>query len=135
MGKQKIDRLLTQLKSSHQQDVQNAAAIFTVAQGAVNVLEQADEAKGETGEVRAIAPVSSQPPSQLTKADLISRHGNYNACRQAAKKAGIGFSKTPHWEQLIAAFNYIEACQICIDDYIAQNPNPNLKGIKITIAL
>ncbi len=132
MGRQKIDRLLTQLKSSHQQDVQNAAAIFTVAQGAVNELGKIDE---EQDEALAIAPALLQEPLQLTKADLISRYGDYNACRKAAKKAGVVFSKTPRWDQLAVAFSYVTACQSCVANYVAQNPNPNLKGISIAVVL
>lgn len=133
MGKQKIDRLLAQLNSNHQQDIQNAAAIFTVAQGAVNELAQADTAHPPVLSLSAAS--FSAAPLQLTKADLLSRYGSYNKCRSAAKKAGITFSGTPRWEQIIAAFNYAEACQACVDRYIEQNPNPNLKGTRIAIAL
>lgn len=127
MGKQKIDRLLAQLTDNHQADIQNAAAIFAVAQGAVNKLAQNQEA--------AASESFSVEPLQLTKEDLVRRYGNYNACRKAAKKAGITFVRSPRWSQLIAAFNYIEACQTCISSYIEQNPSPNLTGVKITVML
>ncbi|NJM96255.1 MAG: hypothetical protein HC800_02755 [Phormidesmis sp. RL_2_1] len=128
MGKQKIDRLLAQIKDNQQRDIQNAAAIFTVAQAAVNEL---DKQAGNSLSAKTL----SLAPIQLTKADLINRYGSYNGCRQAAKNAGIRFKRSPRWPQLIAAFNYIEACQTCVDEYIAQYPNPYLKGIKITLSL
>lgn len=86
MGKQKNDRLLAQLKDNHQQDIHNEAAIFTVAQGAVNELAHQDA--NDEGS-HAVSP----EPLKLTKEDLISRYGNYNACRKAAKKAGISFAR------------------------------------------
>lgn len=128
MGKQKIDRLLAQLKENHQQDIQNSAAIYTVAQGAVNELRSRENV--------ALPEASPQVnPLKLTKADLIAQYGNYNACRREAKKKGIHFSRSPRWSQIVAAFNYIEACQQCVDSYIAQHPNADLKGIKITVSL
>ncbi|MEO1352457.1 MAG: hypothetical protein AAFW84_27270, partial [Cyanobacteria bacterium J06635_15] len=87
MGKQKIARLLEQLKDNHDQDIQNAAAIFTVAQGAVNQLGQLEEERvADSKELPAA-------PAQLTKIDLINRYGNYNACRKVAKQVGITFRK------------------------------------------
>lgn len=131
MGKQKIERLLAQLKENQQQDIQSSAAIFTVAQSAVNELAsvQADDAQID------VAALPDIRPSQLTRADLIAQYGNYNACRKAAKNAGISFSRSPRWPQLIAAFNYIEACQACVTDYITRHPNPSLKGVKLTLTL
>lgn len=127
MGKQKIDRLLAQLKDNHQQDIQNDAAIFAVAQGAVNELASREEADQIFKD--AITPL------HLTKDDLIERYGNYNACRRAAKKAGIVFGRSPRWSQLVAAFNYIDACQTCVSNYVAHNPNSALTGVKLTLTL
>ena len=128
MGKQKIERLLTQLKENQQRDIQNAAAIFTVAQSAVNDLAQVETAH----EVMALP---DRLPLQLTKSDLIERYGNYNACRRAAKKQGISFSRSPRWSQIVAAFNYAEVCQACVTRYISQHPSADLKGAKLTLTL
>ncbi len=129
MGKQKLDRLLAQLQDNHREDIQNAAAIFAVAQSAVNQLEQPKA----DGSLRLSA--SSRAPLHLTKSDLIERYGHYNGCRKAAKQAGIVFHKTPSWAQLIVAFNYRESCQACISDYIQQHPNPDLQGISLMLNL
>ncbi|MGB3295709.1 MAG: hypothetical protein WBB01_22220 [Phormidesmis sp.] len=131
MGKQNIDQLLAQLKDNQRQDVQNAAAIFTVAQGAVNQLSQL-EPQTEAG--AKPTALSDQPP-RLTKADLIERYGSYNHCRKAAKQLGITFSKNPRWEQLVAAFGYLPACQSCVDAYMQRHPHPDIKGIKIQLTL
>lgn len=136
MGKQKIERLLAQLKENQQQDIQNSAAIFTVAQSAVSELAQIEAYSGETASETAsetAAPVHK--PLQLTKSELVERYGNYNACRRAAKKQGISFTRSPKWSQLVAAFNYVEACQACVNHYIEQHPNAELKGVKLTLAL
>ncbi|MEO1352197.1 MAG: serine/threonine protein kinase, partial [Cyanobacteria bacterium J06635_15] len=74
-------------------------------------------------------------PAQLTKIDLINRYGNYNACRKVAKQVGITFRKSPRWPQLVAAFNYLESCQACIDSYLQCYPNPELKGVSVVIKL
>ena len=129
MGKQKIARLLAHLQDNHNQDIQNAAAIFTVAQGAVNQLDQLES------ELAAEPKTLPAAPSQLTQADLVSRYGNYNACRKAAKQAGISFRKSPRWEQLVTAFNYLAACQAQIDAYLQRYPNPNLNGVRVVIHL
>lgn len=128
MGKQKIDQLLAQLKDNHNQDIQNAAAIFTVAQGAVNQL-QADNSDTENLESRALPA-----PRQLTKDDLIDRYGSYNGCRSAAKKAGITLHNPP-WPQVVAAFNYLEAAQNCVNAYMQQHPCDDLKGVSVTLSL
>lgn len=128
MGKQKIDRLLAKLQATHTEDVHNTAAIFTVAQGAVNQLAQSAE--------QPLLPLKTLPaPQQLTQAELIIRYGSYNACRTAAKKAGIIFSRQPRWPQIVAAFNYLQACQACVDLYLAQHPSPDLQNIKLTLKL
>ncbi|MEO1401938.1 MAG: hypothetical protein AAFV72_11910 [Cyanobacteria bacterium J06635_1] len=129
MGKQKIDRLLAQLQNNQSQDIQNAAAIFTVAQGAVNHLDQIEQGLSKERNILPVAPL------QLTQADLINRYGPYNACRKAAKQAGITFSKSPRWPQLVAAFNYLEACQTCVNQYMQQHPNPDLHSVSITLRL
>ncbi len=128
MGKQTIDRLLAKLQDSHTEDIHNAAAIFTVAQGAVNQLEN-------RAATASLPPAQLPVPQQLTKAELVSRYGSYNACRAAAQKAGITFSRSPRWAQIIAAFNYLEACQECVNAYLQQHPNPDLQDTKITLAL
>ncbi|MFK8182558.1 MAG: hypothetical protein AB8B99_04230 [Phormidesmis sp.] len=128
MGKQKIDRLLAQLKDNHQRDIQTDAAIFAVAQGTVNEL-------AKRAQERAIDDAEALVPLQLTKDDLIAQYGNYNACRRAAKKAGIVFSRSPRWTQLVAAFNYVDACQTCVTNYLAQNPNSALEGVRLTLTL
>ena len=128
MGKQKIERLLTQLKENQQRDIQNAAAIYTVAQSAVNELAQTETA-------REVVSLPDGMPLQLTKSDLVQRYGSYNGCRQAAKKQGISFSRSPKWSQLVAAFNYAEACQACVRKYVALYPSADLKGAKLTLML
>ncbi|MEM8806458.1 MAG: hypothetical protein AAGF01_10575 [Cyanobacteria bacterium P01_G01_bin.38] len=130
MGKQKINRLLAKLQDNQREDIQNAAAIFTVAQGAVNQLGQLEQTL--KAEPTLLSPA---PPSQLTRTDLINRYGPYNACRKAAKQAGITFSKSPRWPQLVAAFNYLEACQVCVNQYMQQYPNPDLQNVSINVKL
>ncbi len=134
MGKQKLDRLLAQLEDNHAQDIENAVAIFTVAQGAVNQLA-ADSAQPI---LRPSDDALSNPlaaPAFVTKADLLKRYGSYNACRQAAKRAGITFRHTPRWSQLVTAFSYLPACQDCVSTYLRQYPHPNLKGVSIKLRL
>ncbi|MEL6551945.1 MAG: hypothetical protein AAFQ63_00590 [Cyanobacteria bacterium J06621_11] len=135
MGKQKIDRLLAQIKDNHTQDIQNAAAIFTVAQAAVNDLKDQDNPPTLATEQAVIEQRSPIAPLEWTKNDLIRKYGSYNKCRQAAKQSGITFSRSPRWPQIIAAFNYLQACQSCIDRYIEQHPNADLQGTKITLTL
>ncbi|MGB3766604.1 MAG: hypothetical protein WA947_08590 [Phormidesmis sp.] len=129
MGKNRIDRLLTQLKDNHTEDIQNAASIFTVAQGAVNQLKEA-VLPAETAPA-----LESKKPQQLTKADLIEKYSSYNGCRSAAKKSGIRFSRTPRWSQMVAAFNYLEACQSCVSAYMQEHPCEELKGVSVTMTL
>lgn len=138
MGKQKIDRLLAQLKDNHSQDIQNAAAIFTVAQGAVNQLQangaEADSYRPINSSADSLQTKALPAPHQLTKADLCDRYGNYNRCRSAAKKAGITL-RNPSWAQMVAAFSYLEACQNCINAYMQQHPSADLKGVSVTLSL
>ena len=119
MGKQKLDQLLKQLENNHAQDIENAAAIFTVAQGAVDQLAAPSPQPNAPALGESVAA-----PSSLTKADLLKRYGNYNACRQAAKRAGIAFSHTPRWSQLVAAFSYLPACQACVGSYYSSTLTP-----------
>jgi hypothetical protein len=132
MGKKTIDRLLTKLEENRQQDAQNAAAIFTVAQVAVNQL--ADQ-RTETSSAPALQVGNAAALTSITKEDLLQRYGNYNKCRSAAKRLGILFKGSPKWSQIIAAFNYREACQAHINAYLQQNPNPNLKGVSLVISM
>ena len=131
MGKNKIDRLLAQLKDNHTEDIQNAAGIFAVAQGAVNQLKEAVLPTAE----ETTPALESRKPHQLTKTDLIEKYNSYNGCRSAAKKSGIVFSRTPRWSQIVAAFNYVEACQDCVNSYMQQHPCKDLKGISVTLTL
>ncbi len=134
MGKQKLNQLLKQLEDNHAQDIENAAAIFTVAQGAVNQLAADSSQPMLTPSDESLSdPLAG--PSPVTKADLLKRYGSYNACRQAAKRAGITFSHTPRWSQLVTAFSYLPACQDCVSTYLRQHPHPNLKGVSIKLTL
>ncbi|MFQ3615417.1 MAG: hypothetical protein SNJ57_15655 [Cyanobacteriota bacterium] len=142
MGKKRINQLLSQLKENQQADLRNAAAIYTVAQVAVNELEAiASAADSAETEKRAIAPAASAPalpaavPIQLTQADLVQRFGSFNGCRSAAKKLGIHFPKTPSWPQLITAFSYVDLFRHLIQDYVQQQEIRNLSGVQFTITL
>lgn len=130
MGKKRVTQLLEQLKAQQQQEVQNAAAIFTVAQVAVNELQ---------GQVapEPPSPVAALPlaPATLNKAQLLQQYGSYNGCRRAAKYQGIKFNRTPSWAQLIAAFSYVEACQAIVNSYVEAHPNAKLKGVTFELKL
>lgn len=133
MGKDRITQLLNQLKDNQQQDIHNAASIFTVAQMAVNELErQVGSAEDDIQD--AVARLPSVPPA-LDKAELLRRYGSYNGCRKAAKNAGIKFHKNPSWQQLIASFNYTEAIHQLIAQYLATHPEPALQGVTISVNL
>lgn len=140
MGKKRINQLLNQLKENQQSELRNAAAIYTVAQIAVDELAAiatADLPKPE----RAIAPATPAPalpaavPTQLTQAQLRQRYGSYNGCRSAAKKLGIHFPKTPSWPQLIAAFSCVEVFRQLIQDYAQQQEIRHLSGVRFTVTL
>jgi len=135
MGKQQVAQLLAQLKENQAKDLENAAAIYTVAQVAVEALEAAEE----EGRSPLAPPQPSLPPSlslpSITKAELLERYGSFNGCRQAAKKLGIRFSKTPSWAKMEAAFSYREACQQLIHSYLEQHPNPHLQGVTLEVPL
>lgn len=138
MGKKRINQLLEQLKENQQQDLQNSAAIFTVAQVAVNQLrEQVQTVPQVSAMLPAAESVASLPaaPIPIEQAELKRRYGSHTACRQAAKKQGIIFSKTPSWQQLSVAFGYLEACQQMVQSYVQAHPSEHLKGISIQLKL
>ena len=128
MGKKQIERLLEQLKENQQKDVQNAAQIYTVAQVAVTQLAE-HSTEGSTVAKPALAAASSQ----WSKAQLEKTFGSYNACRSKAKAQGIQFKRTPTWNQLVAAFNYADAFQQLIYQYLDQHPTPHLKHVTFTL--
>ena len=127
MGKQRVEQLLAQLKETEAKDIENAAAIYTVAQVAVNALEQP--------QLPQLEPAGLPVVSIITKSELLDRYGSFNGCRKAAKKLGIKFSKTPSWQKLEAAFSYREACQKLIKNYLETYPSEHLQGISLDIPL
>lgn len=132
MGKKRINQLLDQLKENQQADLQNAAAIYTVAQVAVSKLaEQPVETslQVESSSKAALLPA----PSILSKSELLARYGSYNGCRRAAKQAGIKFKKTPSWLQLTAALSQAAEIQTVVDNYIKSHPQPGLSGFTLTV--
>jgi hypothetical protein len=134
MGKKRITQLLEQLQANQQQELQNAAAIFTVAQVAVNQLQEQMQPGSETINALPAPPgLNLVAPIQLDKAELKRRYGSYAACRQAAKKQGIVFSKTPTWQQLATAFAYIEAYQKLIHSYMQHYPTNELRGVYLRL--
>lgn len=130
MGKKRVTQLLEQLKTNQQMELQNAAAIFTVAQVAVSELQQQVSQDIEPT-VAALPPA----PLLLDKAELLRRYGSFQGCRRAAKAQGIKLSRTPSWEQLVVAFSYADACQQLISSYIEAHPRPELYGITIELKL
>jgi hypothetical protein len=136
MGKKRVTQLLEQLKDNQQQELQNAAAIFTVAQVAVNQLQQAAPAAAVNLADDRISIAALPPaPMLLNQAELLQRYGSYRGCRKAAKAQGIKFSRTPSWKQLVAAFSYVEACRQVIQTYVAAHPSPDLRGVSIELKL
>lgn len=125
MGKKRITQLLQDLKENQLHELHNSAAIYTVAQVAVNELQQQSLQIEEPP-----LPVLPSTPKIIDQADLLKQYGSYRACRKAAKDRGIKFSRTPSWEQLAAAFSYAEAFEEIIRTYIETYPNPKLKGTK-----
>jgi hypothetical protein len=123
MGKQRLERLLEQLKETQQQDITNAAHIYTVAQVAVDRL---------AAQIDPPAP-AALPPHGWNRDRLKAEFGSFNACRSAARQRGITFSRTPTWEQLVTAFNYAEAIQAVVHHYLDQHPTPHLKTITFTV--
>ena len=128
MGKKRINQLLDQLQANHTADLKNAAAVFTVAQVAVNQLEQ--QLQPEPGAIASLPP--SAPESKET---LRQRYGSFNACRAAARQKGIHFKKTPSWEQLSEAFCYFETLQALIDDHLANQPTSKLPELAMTFTM
>ncbi|MGP1384286.1 MAG: hypothetical protein ACTS2F_12055 [Thainema sp.] len=131
MGKQRVQQLLDQLKENQAKDIENAAAIYTVAQVAVNALnESTNESSAPQLSASALPTVAS-----ITKADLLERYGSFNDCRKAAKALGIKFSKTPSWDKLEAAFSYRVACHQLVQSYLAAYPNEHLNNVSLEIPL
>jgi hypothetical protein len=139
MGKKRINQLLEQLKENQQQDLQNSAAIFTVAQVAVNQLREQNQTVPHVSAMLPAAESSAAllpaAPIPIEQAELKRRYGSHTACRQAAKKQGIIFSKTPSWQQLSIAFGYLEACQQMVQSYVQTHPSEHLNGISIQLKL
>lgn len=138
MGKKRVNQLLEQLKATQQADLHNAAAIFTVAQVAVNELrDQAVEASSPVHSARLALPAMPEEmgPPLLSKADLLQRYGSFQGCRQAAKQQGIRFSKTPTWSTLCAAFSYAETVRQLVKRYMEQHPYPDLQGVTVEVSL
>ncbi len=131
MGKKRIQQLLENLDTLHQADIHNAAAIYSVAQVAVNQLEA--QAAATTPNLAGVLPASAAV--QWTRASLEHHYGPFNQCRKAAKARGIRFRKTPSWVQLVAAFNCFETLQALIQQYLANQPQPDLKGVKMEFPL
>jgi len=123
MGKKRITQLLEELKENQFHELHNSAAIYTVAQVAVNELQQQNLQMDEQ-------PIAALPstPRIIDKAQLLKQYGSYRACRKAAKERGIKFSRTPSWEQLAAAFSYADIFQEIIKSYVETYPHQQLKG-------
>ncbi|MCD8487652.1 MAG: hypothetical protein LRZ84_13185 [Desertifilum sp.] len=131
MGKKRITQLLAQLHENQQKELENAAAIFTVAQVAVNQLRE-QVSQPET----ALPPaVGLSSPRQVTQEELVKRYGSHLECRKAAKARGVVFRRTPTWKQLIAAFSYLEAFQQAIERYMTAYPNSDLPEMTIQLKL
>ncbi len=129
MGKQRVTQLLEQLKENQAKDLENAAAIYTVAQIAVDELHQSSTLPAQ------LASATLPVVNDINKNELIKRYGSFNGCRKAAKEAGIQFKKTPSWLQLEAAFRYQEAYEKLVKMYMQAYPNEHLSGVSFTIYL
>lgn len=130
MSKKRVTQLLEQLKANQQIELQNSAAIYTVAQVAVNELRE-QVSQGIEPMVAALPPA----PVLIDKAELLRRYGSYSNCRRAAKKQGIKFNRTPSWKQLAIAFSYIDVFQRFIKSYIESYPSSELDGITVELTL
>jgi len=130
MGKKRVTQLLEQLKTNQQMELQNAAAIFTVAQVAVNELQEKISPNIESTAVEL-----PSAPVLLNKAELLRRYGSYKGCRRAAKEQGIKFSRTPSWERLAAGLSYVDAFQKLTKAYVETHPSPALNGMTIELKL
>lgn len=133
MGKQRIDDLLEQLKENQQKELENAAAIFTVAKVAVNELER--QVVQETPDLKTSLPALPAAPSLTDKAQLLRLYGSYSGCRRAAKERGIKLKGSPTWKQLAAAFSYAEALQKLAKSYCDSYPNSDIKGMTLEIKI
>ncbi|HIK18239.1 MAG TPA: hypothetical protein IGS53_23545 [Leptolyngbyaceae cyanobacterium M33_DOE_097] len=131
MGKKRITQLLEQLEANRQAELENAAAIFTVAQVAVNKLQ---EQVGESSQT-ALLPAATIDPAaeEITQATLREKYGSHQACRAAAKAQGIRFSKNPTWEQLVVAFRYAAQLRQVANDYLQAQPHPAMRGVTIEL--
>ncbi|WP_404783650.1 hypothetical protein [Altericista sp. CCNU0014] len=129
MGKQRIAELLNQLETDRQKDLKNSAAIYAVAQVAVNRL--ASQLPPEQLPSALLPPA----PSNWDKTKLLQLYGSYNGCRKAAKDLGIKFATSPSWLQLAQAFSYAEALQHLAHRYLETYPAPNLKQVTIGLRL
>jgi hypothetical protein len=130
MGKQRIAELLNQLETNQRDDLKNAAAIYTVAQVAVN---QLDSQSSQAPSSVALLPPSA--PQNLDRTELLRLYGSYNGCRKAARNAGIKFETTPSWQQLAQAFSYAEALKFLTLQYLEAYPAPDLKQVTIALRL
>ena len=135
MGKKRITQLLEQLETNQQAELHNAAAIFTVAQAAVNELRDRADHSSESSISDPSLPALPSAPALLDKAKLIDRYGSYNGCRKAAKQQGIRFAKNPTWEQMVAAFNHREIFQQMVNTYLEAHPAPTLQNVTFEIAI
>ena len=127
MSKQNVAKLLARLKDNQAKDIENAASIYTVAQVAVNALEQSEDLQPE--------PIALPEPVRVTKHELLERYHSFNGCRSEAKKQGIKFSKTPSWAKLEAAFSHRETVEQLVQSYFANFPDQSLEGISFEISL
>lgn len=130
MGKKRITQLLDKLQANQQAELKNTAAIFTVAQVAVNELQAQANLSPDLN-----LPALPAGSTLIDRAELERRYGSFNGCRQAAKQQGIRFSKTPSWQQMVAAFNYVETFRTLLKTYIEQYPNEHLRGITFELTL
>lgn len=132
MGKQRLTQLLHQLEANQQKDLKNAAAIYAVAQVAVNTLNE-QEASPATAPDLALSSASSS--STLDKQQLLERYGSYNGCRKAAKERGLQFKRTPSWNQLSQAFSCAEALQQLVQTHLSNQASVDLQGVTLKLSL
>lgn len=135
MGRKRIEQLLEQLKENQQAELENAAAIYTVAKVAVNTLKQVVEEAEQIEDSIAELPAVSLTIAAIDKAELLRRYGSHPQCRTAAKKQGIHFNKNPSWEQLIAAFNQVETLRQLLKSHLRSHPCPELRGTTFQLTI
>jgi hypothetical protein len=126
MGKQRLTQLLHQLEANQQKDLKNAAAIYAVAQVAVNTLNEQEASQATTPDLVCSAPDKKQ---------LLERYGSYNGCRKAAKERGLQFKRTPSWNQLSQAFNCAEALQQLVQAHLSHQTSVDLQGVTLRLSL